>query len=93
MKESATVETLPHALSLTDRRVLSVSGVRDVDSFDDQTVVIYTDLGELTVKGVGLHINRLTIETGDLSLEGTVESLYYTETRAHSGGLFGKLFR
>ncbi len=93
MKESASIETLPHTLCLTDRRALSVTGVRDVDSFDEQTVVIYTDLGELTVKGTGLHINRLTIETGDLSLEGMVESLYYTEPRTHSGGVFGKLFR
>lgn len=84
---------MPHLVSLSDRRALSVSGVQDVDSFDDMTVVIYTDQGALTVKGSGLHINRLNIETGDLALEGVVESLVYTEVSNRSGGFFGKLFR
>ncbi|MBQ7038513.1 MAG: sporulation protein YabP [Clostridia bacterium] len=84
---------MPHLLSLSERRVLSVSGVQDVDSFDETTVVIYTEQGELTVKGTGLHINRLNVETGDLTLEGHVESLAYTEVHTRSGGFFGKLFR
>jgi sporulation protein YabP len=94
MKESlsAVPEKKPHMLCLHDRQSLSVSGVRDVDSFDEETVVMYTDLGELTVKGVGLHIHRLNIESGDVSVEGKVDSLYYTEPRMQ-GGFFGKLFR
>ncbi|MBR2406127.1 MAG: sporulation protein YabP [Clostridia bacterium] len=95
MKEEQRQEgyTVPHLLSLSERRVLSVSGVQDVDSFDDTTVVIYTELGELTVKGNSLHIQRLNVETGDLSLEGLVESLTYTEVHSRSGGFFGRLFR
>ena len=94
MKEitQTTPETLPHTLCLHDRRSLSISGVRDVDSFDEETVILYTDLGELTIKGVGLHINRLTIETGDISLEGKIDALSYAEPRV-KGGVFGKLFR
>ncbi len=94
MKEtmSTVAETLPHTLCLHDRRSLSVSGVRDVDSFDEETVILYTDLGELTIKGVGLHINRLNIETGDVSLEGKIDNLSYAEPRV-KGGVFGKLFR
>ncbi len=87
------LHTTPHMINLSERKSLSVTGVQDVDSFDETTVVIYTDLGALTVKGVGLHINRLNIETGDLTLEGSVESLIYTEPRNRSGGFFGKLFR
>lgn len=83
----------PHLITLSERRTLTVSGVQDVDSFDEMTTVIYTELGELTVKGTGLHITRLNIETGDLLLDGTVESLSYTEVRNRSGGFFGKLFR
>lgn len=95
MKEQPKQESrnTPHVVSLSDRRLLSVSGVQDVDSFDDTTVIIYTELGELTVKGMGLHINWLNIETGDLSLEGQVESLLYTEIHSRSGGFFGRLFR
>ena len=67
MKEetSKAVQIMPHHLVLEDRRALTVSGVSDVDSFDELTVIIYTDLGELTVKGEGLHINRLNVETGN----------------------------
>ena len=55
---------LPHHLVLEDRRALTVSGVSDVDSFDDQTVAVYTDMGELVVRGQDLHINKLNVETG-----------------------------
>ena len=79
---------LPHHLVLEDRRALTVSGVSDVDSFDELTVVIYTEMGELTVKGQGLHINRLNVETGDLTLEGTIDSLTYAEVHSRSGGFF-----
>ena len=84
---------LPHHLVLEDRRALTVSGVSDVDSFDELTVVIYTEMGELTVKGQGLHINRLNVETGDLTLEGTIDSLTYAEVHCRSGGFFGRLFK
>ena len=84
---------LPHHLVLEDRRALTVSGVSDVDSFDELTVVIYTEMGELTVKGQGLHINRLNVETGDLTLEGSIDSLTYAEVHSRSGGFFGLLFK
>lgn len=84
---------MPHQLLLNDRRTLSVTGVSDVDSFDEQVVVVYTDLGELTVRGEGLHINRLNVETGELSLEGQVHSLTYAEVASRAGGFFGKLFK
>ena len=95
MKEKTTPEmpAMPHILSLSERRTLSVSGVQDVDSFDETVVIAYTEQGELTVRGSGLHINRLNIETGDLSLEGHVDSLTYADVHARSGGFFGKLFR
>lgn len=85
--------SIPHLISLSDRRALSVSGVQDVDSFDETTITVYTVQGELTVKGRDLHINRLNIESGDLTMEGVVESLIYTDVRERSGGFFGKLFR
>ena len=84
---------MPHHVILEDRRALTVSGVSDVDSFDELTVIIYTDMGELTVKGEGLHINRLNIETGDLTLEGLVHSMTYAEVQSRSGGFFGRLFK
>ncbi len=82
----------PHQVILEDRRVLSVSGVSDVDSFDGTTVVVYTALGELTVRGSDLQIQRLNVETGELSLTGTVDSLTYAENTSRRGG-WKRLFR
>lgn len=93
MTEDKTKVPMPHHIILEDRHALTVSGVSDVDSFDELTVIIYTDMGELTVKGEGLHINRLNIETGELTLEGQVQSLTYAEVPSHSSGFFGRLFK
>ncbi len=82
----------PHELLMQDRKSLSVSGVSDVDSFDDQTVVLYTDRGELTVKGTALHIDRLDVETGEVALTGNIYGLMYTDEREKAGWL-GRLFR
>ncbi len=84
---------LPHTLRLEERKKLAVSGVSDVDSFDEGTVVVYTSLGELTVRGEGLHILKLNTDTGELILEGSVREMVYAAVRARSDGFFGKLFR
>ena len=93
MTEGKNTVQMPHQLILEDRRALTVSGVSDVDSFDEVTVTVDTDMGELTVKGEGLHINRLNIETGELTLEGSIQSLTYAEVPSRSGGFFGRLFK
>ena len=79
-------------LILEERGSLTVTGVSDIDSFDDQTVVVYTELGELTVRGSGLHINRIDVEVGELNLEGQIDSLSYSE-QAVRGGFFARMFR
>ena len=79
---------MPHNLILEDRKKLVVSGVEDVDSFDEQTVVAYTAVGELMIKGEGLHINKLSLETGELTLDGEIASLTYTENRSSNGSFF-----
>lgn len=83
---------VPHTLILEERKKLSVSGVSDVDSFDEETVTVFTNLGELVVSGSGLHINRLSVETGELILEGNIRSLVYHE-EVNSGGFLARLFK
>ena len=85
-------QKLPHSVILENRKAYTATGVSNVDSFDEQTIVAYTDLGELVVKGSGLHINRLNIETGELTLTGEVDSLTYTQGR-QNGGMLSRLFR
>lgn len=92
-EEKRTIKT-PHNVIMENRKSLMVTGVTDVDSFDEQTVVVYTDMGELTVRGSNLHIAKLNVDTGELSLTGTVYGLAYTDDRQRQGGgLFGRLFR
>lgn len=93
MAEDKRTIKLPHNLILEDRRSLTVTGVSDVDSFDEETVVIFTDMGELTVKGTQLHINRLSVETGELTMEGNIAALSYSEEQQRGGGFFSKIFK
>ena len=82
-----------HNLILEERGNLTITGVEDVDSFDEETVVVYTELGELTVRGSGLHINKIDVEAGELSLEGQIDSLSYAYQPAARGGFFARMFR
>ncbi len=93
MGEEKKLTAMPHNIVLEDRRLLTVSGVSDVDSFDEETVVIFTDLGELTVRGTDLHINRLSVEVGELTVEGNIAALIYSQESAPKGGFFSKVFR
>ena len=83
-----------HNVILEDRCRLMVSGVSDVDSFDEGTVVLFTELGELTVRGTDLHMNKLNVETGEVNIEGDIQALsYQDEAPRGSGSLLGRLFR
>lgn len=80
---------------LENREKLSISGVLDVLSFDDQVVILETDLGMLTVKGENLRINKLSIDTSEVVVEGTISSLNYSDSSEpkKGSGLLGKLFK
>ena len=81
-------------LFLENREKLSISGVLDVLSFDDQIVILETELGMLTIKGDDLRINKLSIDTQDVIIEGSICSLSYSEKeeKSHSS-LLGKIFK
>jgi sporulation protein YabP len=79
-----------HGIILENRSKMAVSGVIDVISFDDQTVILSTELGELTVKGDNLKVQSFATETKNLSIEGTVYALAYTGTKKKS--VVGRLF-
>jgi len=81
-----------HHLTLEDREKLTVSGVEEVESFDENTIVMDTAQGALVVRGQGLHIEKLSLDGGDLRVEGMVESLTYEENRER-GGFFSRLWR
>ena len=81
-----------HHVALEERRRLVISGVEDVERFDEQTIVLTTTMGELEIQGEGLHIEQLSLDGGDLKVDGDVRALIYdTETRGE-GGFFARLF-
>ena len=86
-------QALPHQLILSDRRLLTVTGVADVDTFDDTVAVLETSLGMLTVKGSSLQVKHLNVETGDLSLEGHIDTMEYAPTPMPRGHFFKRIFR
>ena len=80
---------------LENREKLSISGVLDVLSFDDQIVILETELGLLTVKGDNLRINKLSLDTAEVIVDGEIYNLGYSEkdTSQKSSSFFGKIFR
>ncbi len=82
---------LPHKLTLDSRHTLSVSGVMEVESFDETMVALRTTRGPMTVRGKGLHLQQLSIGGGEVLVDGTVDAIIY-EDDAPAGGFFARLF-
>ena len=73
----------PHACFLQNRAAANLTGVREVVSFDENQVIMDTDQGLLTLKGKDLHVSRLSVEKGEVDVEGTVDSLAYSSNEAY----------
>ena len=81
----------PHRLELMDRAHLTVSGVEDVECFDESGVIMTTSAGTLIVTGEGLHIGKLSLDGGELQVDGRVEALTYEEQQAPRGSWLTRL--
>ena len=81
----------PHQVVLEDREQLTVSGVEEVESFDESSILLSTALGGLEVQGEGLHIEKLSLDGGDLKVEGRVNALVYEAEGGRRGGLLARL--
>lgn len=84
-------QQLPHSLSLDERKKLSVTAVAEVVSFDEEAIVLRTSLGTLVVQGQELKLRQLTLEGGNVAVEGKIDSLAYEQTR-QTGALLRRLF-
>ena len=85
-----------HKLILSNRRTGTITGVADVISFDITEVLLETEQGMLMIKGADLHVNRLTLEKGEIGIEGRIDSLAYSEVTSfqkQSESLIGRLFK
>ena len=85
-----------HKLYLINRRSCTLTGVSDVLSFDVHEILLETDQGMLMIKGDDLHVNRLTLEKGEVDIDGKIDSFTYSEAALSSGkgeSFFAKLFK
>ncbi|MDR3310629.1 MAG: sporulation protein YabP [Oscillospiraceae bacterium] len=82
-----------HNLTIEGRRRAAVSGVTDVESFDENEIVMTTTMGTLVLRGEELRIGRLSLDTGDVVVEGSVGKVEYEDNVRPEGGLFRRLFK
>lgn len=90
--EDKTKTQKPHSLILEDRKKLSVTGVEEVESFDERQIILLTQQGSLILRGEELHIDRLSLDTGELGVTGLITDVGYEET-VRSGSLWSRLFK
>ncbi len=83
--------SLPHKLTLNQRQQLTMTGVSEVVSFDETAVILRTELGMLTIHGKDLQLKTLSLEGGQVTVDGTVSALIYEEPKP-SGGWLRRLF-
>ena len=95
IEDKKTMKSKVQNLILENREKLSVSGVIDVESFNDECVIIDTEMGILVVKGEDLHISRLNLDNSELNIEGDIISCEYNESQGKSRGLgfFSRMFK
>ena len=85
-----------HKIIMTNRRTCTVNGVNDVLSFDLREILLETELGMLLIKGHDLHVNRLSLEKGEVDIEGRIDSLTYSDVKSagkQAESLLGRLFK
>ena len=85
-----------HKVSMTNRRTCSINGVEDVLSFDVNEILLETEQGMLMIKGEDLHVNRLSLEKGEVDVDGKIDSFTYSDVMHHgqkTESFIAKLFR
>lgn len=83
-----------HTLLMEEREKVRIGGVLEVLSFDEEGIMLETTCGMLMLKGAGLHMGKLDLDSGDVSVDGSIDSITYSDgsfTEKHS--ILGKLFR
>ncbi|MGE5629545.1 MAG: sporulation protein YabP [Caulobacteraceae bacterium] len=95
MEDKKLFKSKPHNITIEGREKIVISGVKDVASFDDNTVIIDTEAGGLTIRGSELHINKLSLDEGNLFVEGYVISCVYNDKidTKKAGNFFSNIFK
>ena len=92
MNDYTTMPQDAHRLELVGRERLTISGVEDVERFDETGIVMSTSAGTLVVTGEDLHIGKLSLDGGELHVDGRIDSVSYEDKGQGRGGFFSRLF-
>lgn len=96
MEDLNSVNRKPHKLLLTNRRTCNISGVNDVLSFDVNEILLETEQGMLMIKGNELHVSRLSLDKGEVDIDGRVDSFTYSESAGYGAkgeSILARLFK
>ena len=82
-----------HSLALEDRKSLTLTGVEEVERFDERQIVLQTALGALVILGEELSVSRLSVDSGDVIITGRIDALEYEDGAPAGEGFFARLFK
>lgn len=89
------ITSLNHSITINERKNIIITGVKKIESFDEEEFFMETSMGNLTLKGLGLEIIKLDTYQGNVSIKGKLDSISYSEgeNKEKEGGIFNKLFK
>ncbi len=94
MQVEETQTNIMQNVILENRKKLTLTGIKDVLSFDDEIVIVESELGLLNIKGADLKVNKISVESGDVVIDGTVKAIEYSDKNTSSKqGLMSKIFK
>ncbi len=85
-------ENTMHDLIIESRKKVTMTGIKDVESFDEETIIAESECGEITLRGKNLKISRLSVESGDMTVEGDIDSVIYAEGKP-TGSFLSRVFK
>lgn len=91
--EAAPARIRTHSVHIEGRELMSISGVKDVDCFNDTEIELVTDVGQMRIEGNALHMTKLSLDEGQVIIEGEILALEYSESEAQRTSLFSRMFR
>lgn len=84
---------IPHNLVMEGRKKLSISGITDVESFNEEEIVMASSKWVMTVRGESLHMEKLSVDTGDVVITGRIDLIEYDDGAVTTGGFFSRIFK
>jgi sporulation protein YabP len=84
-----------HSIMIENREKMIITSIEDVESFDEESIIIYTSMGILEIKGSNFRINRLNVEDGEVVIEGVIDSINYSDKnfKEKKIGFFSRIFK